>query len=51
MSFQEVHNQLRQNECELCGIVRDNLQAQVTGAEQVIQDHEDTTALVMQVPC
>jgi hypothetical protein len=39
MSFQEVHNQYRQNKCELCGTVCDNLQARVTGVEQFIQDH------------
>jgi hypothetical protein len=50
MPFQEVHNQLRQDECELYGIVCDNLQAKVNGVEQFILDHEDMATLVMPVP-
>jgi hypothetical protein len=51
MLFQAVHDQLRRSECELCGMVGDNLQAQVTGAEQFIQNHEDRTMLVARLTC
>jgi hypothetical protein len=47
--FQKIDNQLRQNECELCGMVCDDLQVQVIGAEQFIRDHDGVSMPVMHV--
>jgi hypothetical protein len=49
--FQDISRQLRQNECELCGTVCENLQAQVIGVEQLIRDHDGVSVPVMHVAC
>jgi hypothetical protein len=49
--FQEVDNQLRQNECVLCGTVCDNLRTQVIPAEKFIRDHDGLSMPVMHLAC